>query len=62
MAAMAGFGNSKEEDKGPSPPGKIPEGDKGWDYDSKAAPGILPNEQYIQTSFVYRNLNGNSQK
>ena len=60
MAAMAGFGKSKEEDKGPSPPGKIPDGDKGWDYDSKAAPGILPNEQYIQTSFVYRNLNGNS--
>ncbi|CAI5444987.1 unnamed protein product [Caenorhabditis angaria] len=43
---------------GPSPPGNLPEGDQGWDWDEAgAAPGILPEPHFIQSTYVYRSHN-----
>ncbi|CAI2349658.1 unnamed protein product [Caenorhabditis sp. 36 PRJEB53466] len=42
---------------GPSPPGKLPDGDEGWDYDETAAPGIVPEAHFIQSTYVYRSAN-----
>ncbi|EFP02346.1 hypothetical protein CRE_00965 [Caenorhabditis remanei] len=42
---------------GPSPPGKLPDGDEGWDYDETAAPGIVPEPHYIQSTYIYRSPN-----
>lgn len=47
----------KLEQSGPSPPATLPEGDKGWDYDEKSAPGMLPSEHYIQTTYIFRSPN-----
>lgn len=42
---------------GPSPPGKFPEGDEGWDYDETAAPGMSPEPHFIQSTYIYRSPN-----
>lgn len=42
---------------GPSPPGKFPDGDEGWDYDETAAPGIVPEPHFIQSTYIYRSPN-----
>ncbi|KJH52484.1 hypothetical protein DICVIV_01330 [Dictyocaulus viviparus] len=52
------MGMTKEQKPaGPSPPSSLPEGDKGWDFDPTGAPGAVPNEHYIQTTFIYRSEN-----
>ncbi|CAI4224719.1 unnamed protein product [Auanema sp. JU1783] len=42
------------EKTGPQPPGTLPEGDKGWDWDEHGAPGSVPEDHYIQTTFIHR--------
>nr|CDJ90962.1 Unknown [Haemonchus contortus] len=47
----------KEKVEGPAAPSSLPEGDKGWDYDENAAPGITPQDYFIQTTFIHRSEN-----
>ncbi|CAD6197431.1 unnamed protein product [Caenorhabditis auriculariae] len=49
--------------EGPSAPAPLPEGDEGWDYDvTGSAPGILPDEHFIQTTHVYRTTSQSAKK
>uniref|UniRef100_A0A1I7X2G0 ER membrane protein complex subunit 1 n=1 Tax=Heterorhabditis bacteriophora TaxID=37862 RepID=A0A1I7X2G0_HETBA len=44
-----------KDENTPKAPGILPEGDKGWDFDEPSgAPGSLPVEYFIQTSFIHR--------
>ncbi|EYB91228.1 hypothetical protein Y032_0208g2064 [Ancylostoma ceylanicum] len=53
---MMGMKMAKQE--GPSPPSSLPDGDKGWDFDEPSgAPGAVPPEYFIQTTFVHRSEN-----
>ncbi|KAK5974350.1 hypothetical protein GCK32_002257 [Trichostrongylus colubriformis] len=40
--------------EGPAAPGSLPDGDKGWDFDEVAAPGAIPQDYFIQTTFIHR--------
>ncbi|VDL63600.1 unnamed protein product [Nippostrongylus brasiliensis] len=51
---MMGMQMKKEKVDGPSAPGSLPDGDKGWDFDDNGAPGSVPKEYYIQTTFIHR--------
>ncbi|CAB3401667.1 unnamed protein product [Caenorhabditis bovis] len=48
------MGIKTEEPSGPSAPAAIPDGDNGWDYDEGAAPGLLPEPHFIQSTYIYR--------